>query len=187
MDFIYSKSNVLSKETCEDFINTFESSNLKKTSELPEDHKKATEILFHPGILENKKNYIEWYDLFDGLVKSLNIGIEEYVEKYSALKHMNPFSLSTFNLQKYIPGEGFYGWHCERNGDKEYIDRLLVWMIYLNDVDNGGTEFLYQNHTETAEAGKLLIWPADFTHTHRGVISNTETKYILTGWYSYKM
>ena len=53
MDFIYSKSNILSKETCEEFIHTFESSDLKKTSELPEDHKRATEILFYPGILES--------------------------------------------------------------------------------------------------------------------------------------
>ena len=57
-------------------------------------------------------------------------------------------------------------------------------MTYLNDVDDGGTEFLYQNLITPAEKGLTLIWPAGFTHTHRGVVSQTKTKYIATGWYS---
>jgi len=59
-------------------------------------------------------------------------------------------------------------------------------MIYLNTVsDGGGTKFKYFNHTENAVEGKVLIWPPDFTHTHKGVPSATEEKYIITGWYSY--
>jgi hypothetical protein len=64
---------------------------------------------------------------------------------------------------------------------------MLVFMVYLNDLEYGGTEFMFQNHTEKAEAGKLLIWPTDWTYYHRGQISKTEAKYILTGWYSIKM
>ena len=30
--------------------------------------------------------------------------------------------------------------------------------------------------------GLTLIWPADWTHTHRGVISQTKEKTIITGW-----
>lgn len=57
-------------------------------------------------------------------------------------------------------------------------------MLYLNTVeDGGGTEFKYINRVEKAEKGKMLIWPSDFTHTHRGVISPSEEKYIMTGWY----
>ena len=58
-------------------------------------------------------------------------------------------------------------------------------MVYLNTVnDKGGTEFKYLKHTENAEQGKLVIWPADWTGTHRGIVSPTEIKYIMTGWYS---
>jgi hypothetical protein len=60
-------------------------------------------------------------------------------------------------------------------------------MIYLNDVNDGGTEFKYQNHLEKAEQGKLLIWPAEWIFTHKGQISNTTTKYILTGWFESDM
>ena len=30
--------------------------------------------------------------------------------------------------------------------------------------------------------GKLVIWPSDFTHPHRGIVSLDEEKYIVTGW-----
>ena len=64
-------------------------------------------------------------------------------------------------------------------------NRILVFMTYLNDVKDGGTEFLYQKLTTPAKKGLTLIWPTDFTHTHRGVISQTKEKYIATGWYAY--
>jgi hypothetical protein len=34
--------------------------------------------------------------------------------------------------------------------------------------------------------GLTLIWPAIWTHPHRGVVSPTQTKYIATGWWMYK-
>ena len=58
-------------------------------------------------------------------------------------------------------------------------------MTYLNDVDDGGTEFMHQNIITPAVKGLTLIWPADWTHAHRGVISKTKEKYIITGWFSY--
>jgi len=30
--------------------------------------------------------------------------------------------------------------------------------------------------------GKVIIFPADWTFTHRGIVSKTQTKYIITGW-----
>ena len=108
--------------------------------------------------------------------------LDNYIEKYKHINQIKRFSMSEhYNIQKYIPGGGFKKWHFE-NGDMD--KRVLVFMTYLNDVENGGTEFLYQNLTTPAQKGLTLIWPAGFTHTHRGVISQTQTKYIATGWYS---
>jgi hypothetical protein len=59
-------------------------------------------------------------------------------------------------------------------------------MTYLNDVtDHGETEFYYQNLKVTPQKGKTVIWPADWTHTHRGIVSPTQDKYIVTGWFDY--
>ena len=59
-------------------------------------------------------------------------------------------------------------------------------MMYLNDIDDeGGTEFFYQKRKVKPKKGRIVIWPADWTHTHRGVTSMTQEKYIVTGWYSF--
>jgi hypothetical protein len=58
-------------------------------------------------------------------------------------------------------------------------------MIYLNTItDKGETEFYYQHHSEPAVACKLIILPSDWTYLHRGVVSPSQTKYILTGWFN---
>ena len=58
-------------------------------------------------------------------------------------------------------------------------------MTYLNDVENGGTEFMYQNLISPAKKGLTLLWPAYYTHPHRGQISSKQEKYIATAWYTF--
>jgi len=86
-------------------------------------------------------------------------------------------------IQHYKPGQGFKAWHTERANVT--MNRSLVYMTYLNDVPDGGTHFYYQDMTVEAKKGKTLIWPADFTHIHKGQISHEHEKYIVTGWFSY--
>ena len=110
----------------------------------------------------------------------------QYSRDFDILFERKPFKIKPrINIQKYTPPSGgFKEWHDER-GTSDNV--FLVWMIYLNDVKKGGgTSFKYLNHTEKAEKGKCILWPADFTHVHKGEIAPEETKYIMTGWYQYK-
>jgi hypothetical protein len=94
--------------------------------------------------------------------------------------------LENTNIQHYKQNEGYKAWHFERgSGDFPVVYRYLVFMTYLNDVDDQGeTEFLYQGRKIKPRKGLSLIWPAEWTHTHRGIPSPTEEKIIVTGWYS---
>ena len=57
-------------------------------------------------------------------------------------------------------------------------------VTYLNDDFTGGeTEFLHQHKRLTPKRGTVVIWPAAWTHQHRGNPPLEGTKYILTGWY----
>ena len=90
-----------------------------------------------------------------------------------------------FNLQRYSPGEGYKTWHCDwtiSNEATEPLHRGLAWILYCNDVDSGGTEFRWQKHHETAEKGKLIIFPAGISHIHRGRLNYRDVKTIATGW-----
>tara|TARA_B100000929_G_scaffold264994_1_gene231781 strand:+ start:1908 stop:2498 length:591 start_codon:yes stop_codon:yes gene_type:complete len=107
-----------------------------------------------------------------------------YEEKYPEVKGFHKYGMTEgANIQYYPPGGGYFSEHCERTSKME--NRCLVWLTYLNDVPNAGTHFKYQNITSPSERGLTLIWPTDFTHTHRGQISKTYDKYIITGWMGY--
>ena len=108
----------------------------------------------------------------------------DYLKKYEILNSHRLGLKEPFNIQHYAPNEGYFAWHCERQACMSH-QRALVWMTYLNDVDDGGTNFLYQNLTTPAKKGLTLIWPSHWTHTHKGQISNTKTKYIITGWFDF--
>ena len=186
--FIYRKEGALSPELCNSFIESFEASDEKKPGVLygPEGKsstggKKSTDLTFHPGYLEDKT----WGPLLSQLIPIIENAQSFYVSRYfDAFQKLDPFRVdSHFNMQRYLPNEGFSGWHCERAGLK-HSNRILVWMVYLNDVTDGGeTEFFYQKHWEEPKQGKLLIWPSDWLYLHRGVSSPTQTKYVLTGWF----
>ena len=129
------------------------------------------------------KNY-HYYPFYEYRLELQKV-LDKYTEKHTWSKQTDHFNIhENYNLQYYKPYQGFKTWHFERGGN---IDRRrhLVFMTYLNDVDDGGTEFLYQKLISPAKKGLTLIWPVGFTHTHKGQISTTKEKYIITGWYSF--
>ena len=141
--------------------------------------KASTDICF---TMENTVNI----DILSDFLKELQIVLEKYMDKYPWCNKGDPFTIKTFNIQNYKPREGFYSWHCERLTSFGPVkNRHLVWMMYCDDFENeGGTEFLYQNYTSKSEKGKILIWPSDWTFTHRGQFC-TKEKTIITGWYDF--
>ncbi len=94
---------------------------------------------------------------------------------------------NNMKVQKYdhTRGGGYYSFHCEQsNGEGNYVRRLLTYLLYLNDVPEGEgeTEFLMQGVRNQPKKGDLVVFPAFFTHTHRGNPVYTTDKYIATGW-----
>jgi len=119
---------------------------------------------FNPGIFEYRMH----------LQEILNL----YVKEYPEVERLDKFNVEDVNLQWYPGKGGFKTWHYER-GTKGNMNRVLVFMTYLNDVENGGTHFKYQDITTPAIKGLTVIWPPDWTHTHKGQISDNK-KIIAT-------
>jgi uncharacterized protein YjiS (DUF1127 family) len=176
--------NAMPKSTCKKYIKYFEEINTFKHPR----YKKAAHAI-------NDTSVNIYSSIFDyGIsVKYINEAANkiiwdnyaEYSKKYSVLNDMNKHAIIDIKIQRTDIGQGYHVWHCENEGLSSK-SRLLAFMIYLNDVDEGGeTEFLYQHKRIKAEEGKLLIWPAQFTHTHRGNMPISNTKYVLTGWIEY--
>lgn len=174
-------------EICDELVNYF---NFNKK------YLKQGKVAKQNSLVEEDKNIKDSFDLnvssgnYDVVIgeyrKCLKNVLDNYLEKYKFCNDVYFFDIKeSFNIQYYPIGGGFKKWHCENTGDEVFLKRHLVFMTYLNDVEDGGTEFYYQGIKTKAEKGLTLIWPAIWTHTHRGAVSNTKEKIIVTGWYSF--
>ena len=143
--------------------------------------KKSTDFTFNATSVLNDNAYNGKGVLTDYL-SELQAALEEYILVYPFCNTGLPFYTDKINIQYYKPYEGFKVFHYERSSAANF-DRHLVFMTYLNSVEDGGTEFLYQKEITNAVKGRTLIFPADWTHTHRGIISPSMEKYVITGWY----
>lgn len=108
---------------------------------------------------------------------------DEYTSEYDSLKEVD-LKCTSVKMQKTIPGAGYHVWHAEQ-GNGESSGRCLTYSLYLNDIEEAGeTEFLYQQLRIPPKKNSMIIWPAAFTHTHRGnVVHGNNSKYIITGWF----
>jgi hypothetical protein len=122
-----------------------------------------------------------------GFLEYMNDEIVEAYVKHHPILAENPRCVFEGKVQRTLPGQGYHIWHCEQNGTKTHDrDRFLAWSVFLNDVEEGGeTEFLHQHLRFKPKAGTALVFPAYFTHLHRGNPPLSGEKYIATGWVEY--
>lgn len=122
-------------------------------------------------------------DLAEETYQILNKCLSMYLQKYPSIAQKELSSVHV-KVQKTPPRGGFHIWHCEQGGVQDML-RQLVWTIYLNDMpDNEAeTEFLEYGVKVPAKKGTVCIFPAAWTHTHRGNAVYSHDKYIATGWY----
>tara|TARA_B100000579_G_scaffold402271_1_gene385392 strand:- start:193 stop:804 length:612 start_codon:yes stop_codon:yes gene_type:complete len=107
----------------------------------------------------------------------------DYFEQWPFLKDfIKKTEIGKFNLQRYKPGQHFKHLHSERCS-LPTLHRIFAFMTYLNDVNEGGSTYFSHYDLEIKpEKGLTLIWPAEWTHAHRGNVLTSGKKYIITGW-----
>lgn len=189
-DFIGVFSDVYPDGFCEHLISEFDRNQKlgagsdRQASEDTPKHMKNDYQIFSNGKNIN-------FELFDGkntidmFFKGLQHCFEVYSSEFSTLKDIK-IKCNNMKMQKTSTGGGYHIWHGEQgNGDQ--ASRGLVYMLYLNtlpDYANGETEFLYQQTRIRPVENTMVLWPAAFTHAHRGnPVYGDHTKYIVTGWF----
>jgi len=183
-DYIVVIKNALTNPLCDAILDEFTNSDewtdtVVGNGAIKKDIRNSKDI-----VLDRDKEFLL---NFQNYSKELQRILDEYADKYKPhIKQLNRFILSpTIRLQRYPINGGFKKWHCENDGENSVIRRNLVFMTYLNNVKIGGTEFFYQNLKIEAKKGLTIIWPAYFTHIHRGIPNTTGVKTIVTGWFQY--
>lgn len=192
-DFIGYYRNLYPTGYCEHLINEFNrleeggvGSNRQRSENVDrhrkDDYQISIELRNHNLKLFNDK------DSCDLFFHGLQVCYDNYSEKYSVLRDNGKIRATVMKMQRTSPGGGYHIWHGEQ-GPGSNSNRAVVYMVYLNsfeDGDGGETEFLYQRTRIRPEENLMLLWPASYTHAHRGnPVLSDKYKYIITGWFYY--
>jgi len=174
--FVYKNRIKSYKKICEDLIHVFESNANKMVENNRGRVMTSVFLKRHDPVLK---------EYFTELLKIK----DQYIDKYKFINYgQKPWNISnTVKIQKYTPGQSYYAWHAEvAGGSIDEMKRILVYSTFLNDIKEGGeTEFYYQKQKIKPKQGRTILFPSIWTHTHKGLPAPKETKYIITGWYSY--
>jgi len=144
-------------------------------------------IFANGQILEFK--WFEEKDTRDMFFEGLQRCFETYTTEFSVMKSTR-LRCKNMKIQKTTQGGGYHTWHGEQGNGDQQGNRGLVYVLYLNTLPqeaNGETEFLYQQRRINPVGNTMVLWPASFTHAHRGnPVYGDNTKYIVTGWFHYE-
>lgn len=194
-DNIFVWDNAIEEAYCEDLVSMIDNKIGVALLERPEQSNRTTEggITFS----DNKKrldtsllleNYGSLTPARNLILKTLEQCLLEMSDAFPECgsPYINQCEPIVCKMQKTPPGGGFCQWHFEQGGTDSLSRRWGVWMLYLNTVEKGGkTDFPNQEMSVKPEAGKMVIWPAAYTHPHRSAPDLGEDKYIVTGWLVY--
>jgi hypothetical protein len=197
-NFIYEKPNTISKGTCKKIIELFEENrenqypgqtagghnpDIKDTLDfsIPVEATFQEDNSWNPickVLTESLQENINIY------LKSLNNSHPNYISENYKFISADFLSEETYQIQKYIKGEGKYVYHNDftlKWDLRQY--RVITFLWYLNTIEEGGETEILGSINIKPEAGKLLLFPASWIFPHRGKMPNSEDKYIITGWF----
>lgn len=144
------------------------------------DIKNSVDITISPNEIKLPGN-----EVFEEYFKSLFSCYKDYTAQWPFLtKFAGNLEIGVFNLQRYQAGQHFQSIHTERSS-LDTLHRVFAWMTYLNDVnkkEGGSTFFSHYDIEIQPQKGLTLIWPAEWTHAHKGSLLHADSKYIITGW-----
>ena len=173
---------------CDDLIAYFELNKNKQKKGVTGagknlDDKNSTDISITPKDMKLPGN-----EIFEEYFHNLYSCYQDYATEWPFLATFaENLQISSFNLQRYQSGQHFQKLHTERSSI-ETLHRVFAWMTYLNDVDQedgGSTLFSHYDLAIQPRKGLTLIWPAEWTHAHKGNVLKANNKYIITGWMTF--
>lgn len=130
------------------------------------------------------KNTIE--TVKDMLLDNVKIYLKEMELKHPIMNFemfKGRLFFDTILFQRYTKNKGKFTYHqdgsCKYNENKT---RVITFLFYLNDVDEGGETEVFGGIKIQPRTGKLLLFPANWCFPHCGLVPLSGNKYILTGW-----
>lgn len=178
--FYWMRDGVLSPEFCEGMIEKFEanpddqSAGISLGGYFPE-HKKMTDM----AITGNNRFKEEDQTIY----LALTLSMRDYLEQLDYCPWQPNLGDSGYQMQRACPGD-YFRWHSDFFATvKDNYLRVITFIFYLNDVEEGGETEFKNGLLIRPKTGRLLIFPAEFSAVHQGRTPISNTKYFVTGWF----
>lgn len=187
-NFIMTQEGFFTQEECNDVIRCFDrfqsvGLTVNRQQQGNRSQEKNDDQLYFSSLLsEQELDVTELAPFYTFTDKFWSDAYAAYAEKYGVLSNIATQTIRLLKVQKTGVGGGYHLWHNE-DDTVQNMRRVMTFILYLNEIEEGGeTEFLYYPKRVKPSTGRLLLWPAGYTHAHRGNPPLSGTKYILTGW-----
>tara|TARA_R100000030_G_C3223554_1_gene116529 strand:+ start:103 stop:846 length:744 start_codon:yes stop_codon:yes gene_type:complete len=139
-------------------------------------------------IYNNRKYHFESQQLQRVILKTLatysDLVTEQCPDLVYPLFRKNSY-ITGFNIQKTTPG-GFFKWHSDDYYDPNAHEgywRAISYLIYLNDVEEGGETEFVDGFKALPKRGHVCFFPCTWSYVHRGCPPISNDKYIIAGWW----
>ena len=126
-----------------------------------------------------------WNDKFETIERQILDGLTSavawYQAEFEALHGLSSVNDTGFQLQRYLQHHGFYRQHVDSLPAHWSSNRVLGCIVYLNTVEVGGeTEFPIHEAAVNPVSGRIVLFPATFTHPHVGRPALSGDKWIIS-------
>lgn len=120
------------------------------------------------------KNDVFWWELSQKLWR--------YGDFYGKKYDIGFSTMESPQFLFYKKGSGFYDAHKDNDIT---VPRIFSLVLYLNDVEEGGeTHFEYFNLSVRPKAGRILMFPSDFSYLHGARIPISDDKNVIVTWFN---
>jgi hypothetical protein len=142
--------NMLTHEQCDHLINTYRDKL---------DTSRANSHLGYEFLEYDSRNE-------DFMVEMTKTVTDKYIEAFPWIHTTQTlWGVGEWRIKRFPPGNSFGVWHSEQN--IPYEKRIMCMLVYLTD-NNCGTEFMATNEIVESKRGRVVIFPTQWTHAHRG-------------------
>lgn len=186
--FIAEFPGMVAPEVCEDIIARFERDPSRKPSVVMSGGAVRAAAQIRTGTVLPIERYMDddWRKVTDELTPILVDAMNRYCGLHpglQALADAEGLVCTRPMVERVDPGQGF-DWHADQAA--AHRSRVVAGLLYLRTIHDGGhTEFRVQQRKVQPEAGKIVLFPPDWTHVHRGVTPAHERKYVMSFFWIY--
>lgn len=109
---------------------------------------------------------------------ALDVLAAEYFEIQGLSEYIPSYAYEEVRVKKYEPDGSHFDLHVDVMNHAS-AKRFLIFILYLNDLDDGYTDFPTLGVKVQPKAGRVVAFPPTWQYPHRGLPVKDQPKYIM--------